>query len=261
MGRIIFVTSFKGGVGKTTLAANLATALTVLGKKVLVVDADYGNRCMDLVLGLESSVLFDSADVIWGRVEFDSAAVRHDDNELLYFLPAPAFNKTVIPPVRVASLFASLKEKFDFIIVDSSAEDSDVYRAFARSADDAIVLSFHQSTAIRAAEKTAIMLQGIGFSNIRLVINCFHAEMAEDGVLPSVLEIIQRSHIQLLGLVPFDMGVIAMQEAGALPYATGKKLMLYEAAVLNIAKRLTGVNVPLLKDVCKPKKLKKHLLN
>ncbi len=260
MGRIIFVTSFKGGVGKTTLAANLAAALTVLGKRVLVVDADYGNRCMDLVLGLESDVLFDSADVIWGKVDFDGAAVCHSENERLYFLPAPAFNKTVIPPMRVAAMFASLKDKFDFVIVDSSAEDSEVYRAFARSSDDAIVVSFHQSTAIRAAEKTAAMLQEIGFSAIRLVINCFHADMAEDGVLPDVLEIIQRSHIQLLGLVPFDMGVLAMQEAGALPYrAENKRLMMYEAAILNIARRLTGESVPLLKNVYKPKRLKKQL--
>lgn len=259
MGRIIFVTSFKGGVGKTTLAANLAAALTVLGKKVLVVDADYGNRCMDLVLGLESDVLFDSADVIWGKVDFDSAVIRHTDNGLLYFLPAPAFFKTVLPPVRVAAMFRAFKEKFDFVIVDSSAEDGEVYRAFARAADDAVVVSFHQSTAIRAAEKTAIMLKDMGFSGIRLIINCFHTDMAAEGVLPDVLEIIQRSHVQLLGLVPFDLGVVAMQEAGALPYRSGKRLMSYEAAVLNIAKRLTGEAVPLLKGVYKPKKLKKHI--
>lgn len=259
MGRVIFVTSFKGGVGKTTLAANLAAALTALGKKVLTVDADYGNRCMDLVLGLESDVLFDGADVIWGKVDFDSAIIRHPDNGLLYFLPAPAFFKTVLPPVRVAAMFREFKERFDFIIVDSSAEDSEVYRAFARAADDAIVVSFHQSTAIRAAEKTAIMLKELGFSSIRLVVNCFHADMASGGVLPDVLEIIQRSHVQLLGIVPFDLGVVAMQEKGALPYTSGKKLMSYEAAVLNTAKRLTGRSVPLLKDVYKPKRLKKYL--
>lgn len=260
MGRIIFVTSFKGGVGKTTLAANLAAALTVLGKRVLVVDADYGNRCMDLVLGMESDALFDSADVIWGRTAFENAVVRHGENERLYFLPAPAFSGGGVPPTRVAKLFAEIKERYDFVLVDSSAEDGEVYRAFARSADDALVVTFHQSTAIRAAEKTAAMLSGIGFKNIRLVINCFHGEQAKDGALPNVLDIIQRAHIQLLGLIPFDMAVPTMQEAGMLSFGEGtKKLMMYEAAILNIAKRLCGHAVPLLKDVYKPKKLRKYL--
>ena len=259
MGRIIFVTSFKGGVGKTTLAANLAAALTVLGKRVLVVDADYGNRCMDLVLGMESDALFDSADVIWGRTSFENAVVRHGENERLHFLPAPAFSGSGVPHTRVVELFARIKEQYDFVIIDSSAEDGEVYRAFARSADDALVVTFHQSTAIRAAEKTAITLSELGFSGVRLVINCFHGEQARDGALPDVLDIIQRSHVRLLGLIPFDMAVPVMQEAGALPYTGSKRLMVYEAAVLNIAKRLCGVNIPLLDKVYNPKKLRKHL--
>ncbi|MBQ3081194.1 MAG: AAA family ATPase [Clostridia bacterium] len=260
MGRIIFVTSFKGGVGKTTLAANLASALTVLGKKVLVVDADYGNRCMDLVLGLENDVLFDSADVIGGKTDFENAVVRHSENERLYFLPAPAFSSGKVSATGVEELFASIKDRFDFVLVDSSAEDSALYRAFARGAEDALIVTFHQSTAIRAAEKTAIMLNGLGFSNVRLIVNCFHKEQAEDGVLPDVLDMIQRAHVQLIGIIPFDMGAPTLQEAGMLPFSKRRgKLMPYEAASLNVAKRLCGVYVPLLKDVYKPKKLKKYL--
>lgn len=260
MGRIIFVTSFKGGVGKTTLAANLASALTVLGKKVLVVDADYGNRCMDLVLGLESEALFDSADVIVGKTDFENAVVRHSENERLYFLPAPAFSGGTVSATGVTKLFDSIKERFDFVLVDSSAEDSDVYRAFARGAEDALIVTFHQSTAIRAAEKTAVMLDGLGFSNIRLVVNCFHKEQAEKGVLPDVLDMIQRTHVQLIGIIPFDMGAPTAQEAGRLPFTDkSSRLMPYEAATLNVAKRLCGKYISLLKDVYKPKKLKKYL--
>lgn len=260
MGRIVFVTSFKGGVGKTTLTANLAAALTALGKTVLVVDADYGNRCMDLVLGMENEAVFDSADVIWGRAQAENAILRHNENPQLYFLPAPAFSKELVAPTRVAHLFESLKSRYDFVLVDSSAEDGAVYRAFARSCDDAVVVTFHQSTAIRAAEKTASTLAELGFANIRMVINCYHSKQAEDGVLPTVFDIIQRAHIQLLGLIPFDMAVPTMQEAGTLAFTgAGRRLMMYEAAMLNIAKRLCGTAVPLLKDVYKPKKLKKHL--
>ena len=66
LGRVIFVTGFKGGVGKTTVSANLAATLYALGNKVLVIDGDFGMRCMDMVLGLESEMLFDCSDVLAG---------------------------------------------------------------------------------------------------------------------------------------------------------------------------------------------------
>lgn len=259
MGRIIFITSFKGGVGKTTLTANLATALTVLGKRVLVIDADYGNRCLDLVLGMENSSLFDSSDVLSGRTQAGNAIAVHEGNKRLYFLAAPAAFGGEISADDTVRLLTELKGQYDYVLVDSSAEDGAVYRAFARSADDALVVSFHQSTAIRAAEKTASVLSALGFHNIRLVVNSYHKEAEEDGVLPSVYDIIQRAHIRLLGVVPYDYGVSIMQEAGTLPYAGGGRLCPFEAATLNIAKRLTGEAVPLLKDVYKPQKLQKHL--
>lgn len=259
MGRIIFITSFKGGVGKTTLTANLATALTVLGKRVLVVDADYGNRCMDLVLGMENSSLFDSSDVISGRVDVKNAIAEHESNRRLSFLAAPAAFDSELSVTATVQLLATLKQQYDFVLVDSSAEDSPVYRAFARSADDALVVSFHQSTAIRAAEKTATVLSSLGFSNIRLVVNSYHKEAEEAGALPSVLDIIQRAHIRLIGVVPYDYSISLLQETGALPYGGSGRLCPFEAATLNIAKRLLGEPVPLLKDVYKPQKLQKHL--
>ena len=53
MGKVIVVTSGKGGVGKTTSTANLGTALALLDKTVVVVDADVGLRNLDIVMGLE----------------------------------------------------------------------------------------------------------------------------------------------------------------------------------------------------------------
>lgn len=259
MGRIIFITSFKGGVGKTTLTASLAAAFCALGKRVLVVDADYGNRCMDLVLGMQSSMLFDGADVLDGRVSAAEAVAVHDTNKGLFFLAAPAAPCGAVSAAAAGALMEQLRDGYDYILVDSSAEDNAVYRAFARSADDALVVSFHQSTAVRAAEKTATVLAEMGFSNIRLVVNSYHAEAERAGVLPSVLDIIERSHIGLIGVIPFDLNVTVMQEAGELPYSGSGRLTPYEAAVLNTALRITGRQVPLLKDVYKPKKLKSYL--
>ncbi len=259
MGRIVFVTSFKGGVGKTTVTANLASVLTALGKTVLVADADFGNRCLDLVLGMENSTLFDCVDVAEGRIKSDNALAMREGNRKLYFLPAPSDTKAVPQPEKLSSLFESLRSKFDWILVDSSAEDSALYRAFASVADDALVVAFHQTTAVRAAERTAMTLSQLGFKNVRLVVNNYRKDAAERGILPDVLEMIGRSRIRLIGVIPHDSELPLRQEHGVLAFETdAKKPLPYEAAFVNTAKRLCGQQVPLFADVYKPKKVKKY---
>ena len=100
MGGSIFVTSFKGGVGKTTVCANLAGALCNLGHTVLVVDGDFGMRCMDIVLGLENEALFDLGDVLAGRTELERAVLQSPRVPSLSFLPAPMNCR--VPPDREA---------------------------------------------------------------------------------------------------------------------------------------------------------------
>ena len=64
MGRVIVLTSGKGGVGKSTSTANLGTALAMLGKKVVLVDADVGLRNLDVIMGLEARVVYTSMTLL-----------------------------------------------------------------------------------------------------------------------------------------------------------------------------------------------------
>lgn len=255
MGRVIFVTAFKGGVGKTTAAAGIAAALASLGKKVCVVDADFGMRCMDLVLGMESRVLFDCSDVLNGRCSLSEAVVPVIDGGSLWFLPAPMrYDGRAFPKEKADALFAELRGTYDFCLVDSSAELSDYYRLFAGEADEAIVVSLHQSTAVRAAEKTAANLASFGHWRIRLLVNGYRANLASARKLPSLLEMIRRSSIPLLGAVPASETLPADQERGETAFGgkERRRLRSYEAAFLNIALRLCGVSVPLLEGVAPP---------
>ncbi len=261
MGRVLFITSFKGGVGKTTLSANLSALLARMGHKVLAVDGDFGMRCMDMALGEENGAIYNVADVLSGECPAEKAVTKSESVQNLYFLASPAQKPQTIPGREsFLKLFASLRGEYDYIIIDSSAEETPYYLSFAACADDAIVVCMHQSLSVRAAEKTGLKLQELGFGSVRMVVNCYRAELAGSGALPSVAQMIDGSAIRLLGVIPRDDNVVIDQEKGVTAFGTEDKFVSpYEAAVYNIACRLTGANVPLLQNVTKPKKKKRYV--
>lgn len=263
LGRVIFVTAFKGGVGKTTVSAGIAEALAVLGKRVCLVDADFGMRCLDLVLGMESDVLYDCSDVLAGRCELTDAVAPVEGCDGLWFLASPIrFDGRELPKERVNALFDELRRQYDLCIVDSSAEMSPYYRDFACAADEALVVTLHQSTAIRAAEKTAANLAQLGYTRMHLVVNGYRAKSAEKGELPSLLGMIRCSAVPLVGAVPFCESLPTEQErANKLLSGRRRRARTYEVAFLNIALRLCGVQLPLLKGVQRPGSRKKCLQN
>ncbi len=89
MGKVIVVASGKGGTGKTTLSANLSAAIAQRGKSVVAVDMDMGLRNLDVALGLESSIVYDVADVIEGNCVLEDALIKHPMYDSLFFIPAP----------------------------------------------------------------------------------------------------------------------------------------------------------------------------
>ncbi len=248
MGRVIFVTGFKGGVGKTTVSANIAATLYALGKKVLVIDGDFGMRCMDMVLGLESETLFDCSDVLSGRCSPAAAMCDVRDRIGFSFIPAPMnLNSEQFPKSAYSTFISEIRDEFDYIIIDSCAEMTDYYLSFASQADEAVIVTLHQSTSVRAAEKTATRLSAMGIKNLSLVVNGYRATYAEKGKLPDIIDIINRSSVRLLGVVPYGEKLQASQEAAELAFMGDpkKKANRWEAAFYNIALRLTGKRISL----------------
>ena len=88
MAKIIVVTSGKGGVGKTTTSAAIATGLAQRGLKTVVIDFDVGLRNLDLILGCERRVVYDFVNVIAGEATLNQALIKDKRVEDLYILPA-----------------------------------------------------------------------------------------------------------------------------------------------------------------------------
>ena len=118
MGEALVVTSGKGGAGKSTVAVNLAAALAVKGKSVLLIDADTGLRSLDVLLGLENNVVYDLTDVIEGNCRVKQAIVKARCADNLFLIAAAALrDASAVKPAAMADTVRRLKAKYDYCTV------------------------------------------------------------------------------------------------------------------------------------------------
>lgn len=262
MARVILVTSFKGGVGKTTVSANLAVCFAKLGRKVLVCDGDLESRCLDMVLGADNQPLFNICDAVKGTCGISAATAEAKNCEGLYFMPAPAFypeayetrfTDEIFSAEAVKRFLAEAAGGYDYIIFDLPARPDRLYRSLVPLSDNTIVVSAHTSVSIRAAEKTAIavgeLCENSRKPELGLVVNCFRPAGAANGDNAGLYDIISKTKIPLLGVIPFDKQMAAAQEKGMLAYEAAGGKAPFWTAVNNIAARLEGQSVTLLNGI------------
>ena len=131
MSEVIVVTSGKGGVGKTTVAANLGCGLALLGNKVVLIDTDIGLRNLDVVMGLENRIVYNLVDVVEGGCRIKQALIKDKNHQGLYLMPsAQTRDKSSVTPQQMKKLTQELTEEFDYVILDCPAgiEQGDVYK-------------------------------------------------------------------------------------------------------------------------------------
>ena len=244
MGKVIVITSGKGGVGKTTSTANLGTALAMIGKTVVIVDADVGLRNLDVVMGLESRVVFTSMDVIEKRCELSKALVKDRRVADLMLLAASQRNrKDDIKPEQMQDVCDKLKEDYDFVLIDSPAGIEQGFHNAAIGADEAIIITTPDLSAIRDADRIIGLLQNQGIEPINLVINRLSATLVRQGNMISKNDVLDFLNIGLIGVVPEDTGVIASTNRGVpLVHTDGSP---GGEAYMRIARRMTGQRIPI----------------
>lgn len=258
MGKIIITASGKGGTGKTTTTANIGAALAMRGCLTAVVDMDMGLRNLDIVLGLESEIVYDISDVVEGICSLDEAIIRDKRYENLYFVPAPQTRGvSFLDDEDIKKVWEQIRARFDFCIVDVPAGVDGGFLYAAMCADSALIVTMPELTALRDADRAITVLEDMGISDIKVIINRIRPDMINRGIMVNVDDCVDMLQVPVLGLVPDDEELLisALRSETAVSNENSRA----GTAFMNIAARMCGEEIPVM-DFEERKGLLKRLL-
>lgn len=244
MGKVIVITSGKGGVGKTTAVANIGTALASLDQKVALVDADIGLRNLDVVLGLENRIVYDIVDVVEGRAKLKQALIKDKRFPSLYLLPAAQTrDKEAVSPEDMIGLCNKLREEFDFIIIDSPAGIERGFKNAVTPADMAIIVTTPEVSAVRDADRVIGLLEAMEKEDSKLIVNRVRSRLVDRGDMLSVDDVLEILSIELIGVIPEDEHIIISTNRGE-PLVNNNTAPAGRS-FMDIARRILGEDVPM----------------
>ncbi len=244
MGKVIAVVSGKGGVGKTTVTTNIGASLALMGKQVVILDADIGLRNLDVALGMENRIVYDWVDVIEGICKVRQALIKDKRFENLYLMSSSQTrDKNTINPIQMKVLCKKLKEKFDYIIIDSPPGIENGYRNSIEGADSVIVVTTSEIAAVRDAEKIIRDLERRENVKIMIVLNKIRSKLIRKGILPEIDYIIRTLKHNPIGIIKEDDSIYVSMNCGT-PIASQIDSE-YETIFHEMAARITGEEIPL----------------
>src|ERR1700735_2626326 len=253
MGKVIVVTSGKGGVGKTTSTAALGAALARTGQNVAVVDFDVGLLNLDLVMGAERRVVFDLINVVQGVAKLSQALIRDKRIETLWLLPASQTrDKDALTEEGVAGVITDLRAKFDWVICDSPAGIERGATLAMRFADAAVIVTNPEVSSVRDSDRIIGLLDSKTAKAERgervdkhVLITRYHPSRAARGEMLSINDVLEILSTPLLGIIPESEEVLRASNVGS-PVTLNNPLSAPARAYFDAARRLKGEQVPML---------------
>jgi len=246
MTRIIVITSGKGGVGKTTVTANLGMALAKMGRQVALVDADFNLRNLDLLLGLEKRIVYGAFDFLAGECRLEQALVKDKRQDGLVLLPvSQKRSQGTVTPEQMKSLLDTLASKYEYVLIDSPAGIEMGFQNAIAAATEALIITTPEIPSIRDADRTIKLLEAQGIERLHLIINRVRPLMARVFNLMSIQDVQELLDISLIGVIPEDESVIVSTNHGE-PLVLAENQSTSAIALNNIASRLEGKAVEFL---------------
>ena len=216
MPKIIVMTSGKGGVGKTTSSAAIATGLALKGHKTVVIDFDVGLRNLDLLMGCERRVVFDFINVIQGDAKLKQALIKDKRVDNLSILPTSQTRDkdALTKPEGVARVLDELRQEFDYIVCDSPAGIEKGALLALYFADEAIIVSNPEISSVRDSDRILGVLASrsrraeLGLEPVRehLLLTRYDTQRVARGEMLTVEDVLDILAIPLLGVIPEERG-------------------------------------------------------
>ena len=203
MARKIVITSGKGGVGKTTVAVQLAAQLARKGCRVILCDGDLGLNNIDVAAGVENLVTYDLVDVIEGRCRAKQALVKHPKIPTLYVLASShSAPERYVSSQAMKVVLETLAPQFDFIIIDCPAGIDDGFHRAVAAADEAIVVTTPRISALRDADKALTVLKSYQLNGLSVVVNMLRGDLLLSGECLSPKDVQELLKTPILGVLP-----------------------------------------------------------
>jgi len=243
VGTIIAVASGKGGTGKTTSVAAIASCLAVLGHKTLCIDFDTGLGNLDLALNMTDFTVMDYMDVIAGKMDIRAACSESPEIPNLFYLAAP-MNKQSDESDRAAiiEMFDKIRNSFEFCLIDAPPGIGIGFDLAHSNVDMSLIVSTGELPSIRDAARAAVSLRDMGITNLRLLVTrVSHAKFKK--IRTTIDDVIDSTGVQLIGVVAEDKNIAHALHEGIPLVLYNKRKAAYD--YLDAALRLKGEDVPL----------------
>ena len=223
MSKKIVITSGKGGVGKTTLTANLGISLASLGMRVLAVDVDFGLNNLDVVLNVENKIVYDVKDVFDGRCRAKQALVQSDKHKNLFIL---ASDKTCtannISGQSLKLIIENVSTLFDYILIDCPAGIDVGFHRAVSCANSAIVVTTPNLSSLRDADKVISILNSYQLEKVSLVVNKVRGDLVMSKKMLYPTDIEQMLKTKVIGVIPEEDDIMLSRGGVTLKSRSGK---------------------------------------
>ncbi|MFD1343987.1 septum site-determining protein MinD [Litorisediminicola beolgyonensis] len=223
-GRVIVVTSGKGGVGKTTSSAAIAASLARRGHRTVVIDFDVGLRNLDMIMGCERRVVFDFINVIQGDARLKQALIKDKRLDTLFVLPtSQTRDKDALTMEGVKTVLDELRDEFDYVICDSPAGIERGAHLAMYFADEAVVVTNPEVSSVRDSDRVLGLLgsktrraetEGAEPVKAQVLLTRHDAARIERGEMMTVEDVLEILAVPLLGVVPESPAVLRASNLG-----------------------------------------------